>query len=499
MKLTPLHEQKGHVIMGKNSATTLPDPNLDSSGNVKPVLNKKAVLGIILAVLFMAVFTLIPPPEGMTEAGMASIGIFLAAIALWITEAFPVSISAISLIILMPFFGIMDFNTAVNSFGTSTALFIMATSGITVALAKSTIPLRITAMIVKVTKGNAKLIILGFCLASGILSGIMSSLATCVLFFGFVLVMLRTAHQNPGQSRLGRALMIALPVCSGIGGFLTPAGTPGNVLMMDIMAGYGIDMTFAAWSAVGIPFGLLAILLVAVWLPVVFKPENLDESAQAVIREERSTIGAWTAKEKKSVLIIAAMLILWFAGSWIKPLNTTTVAVLGMMVMFLPGIDILNWKNFSNECNWDLVFIMGTATIIMSGVTATGAMDWIVNLLFANIGSLSPVVMWIVIAIAVCVFRALIPTTTAVIALFAPMLYSIAQMTGANLTAMLMIPAFWGPAAMLLVYTEPIFLITFGERYYSAPDLIKFGWFPSLVMAIIIALVFPIYLPLLGF
>ena len=469
------------------------------SADIAAQKRKKAILGISLAVIALLVFSLVPPPEGVTEAGMASIGVFLAAIALWITEAFPVSVSAIGMIILMPFFGIMDFNTAVGSFGTSTAFFIMATAGITVALANSTIPLRITAMIIKLTKGNAKMIIMGFCLASGILSGIMSSLATCVLFFGFVLVMMRTAGEEPGKSRLGRALMIALPVCCGIGGFLTPAGTPGNVLMMDIMAGYGIDMTFAAWSAIGIPFGLLALVLVGLWLPVVFKPENLGEAAQAIVRGERATIGAWTAKEKKSIIIIGVMLVLWFAGSWIKPLNTTTVAVLGMLVMFMPGIDILNWKTFSNECNWDLVFIMGTATIIMSGVTTTGAMDWIVNQLFANIGALPTVVMWIVIAIAVCIFRALIPTTTAVIALFAPMLYAIAQLTGANVTAMLMIPAFWGPAAMLLIYTEPIFLITFGERYYNQGDLLKFGWFPSLVMAVIIALAFPVYLPLLGF
>ena len=142
---------------------------------------------------------------------------------------------------------------------------------------------------------------------------------------------------------------------------------------------------------------------------------------------------------------------------------------------------------------------MGTATILMNGVTSTGAMNWIVERLFANIDAIPVVLMWVVVAIVICVIRALIPTTTAVIALFAPMLYSIAGMTGANLTAMLLIPAFWGPAAMLLIYTEPIFLITYGERYYTEGDLLKFGWLPSLVMAVIIGLLFPIYLPMVGF
>ena len=460
---------------------------------------KRSILGIALAVVFLAVFRLLPPPEGMTQAGMASIGVFLAAITLWITEAFPISVSAIGMVILMPFFGVMDLSTALSGFGTGTVFFIMATAGITVALVNSTIPLRITAWIVGITKGKARWIILGFCVASGLLSGIMSSLATCALFFGFVAVMLKTAGCRPGTSGLGRALLIGLPVCSGIGGFLTPAGTPGNVLMMEIMEGYGIHMTFAAWSAVGIPFGLLAIVLAALWLPVVFKPEDVPDTAQEIIRGRREELGPWTPYEKKAVIVILAMLVCWFAGSWVKPLDTTTVAVLGMLVMFLPGVDLLNWDSFKNECNWNLVFIMGTATILMNGVTSTGAMNWIVERLFANIDAIPVVLMWVVVAIVICVIRALIPTTTAVIALFAPMLYSIAGMTGANLTAMILIPAFWGPADMMLIYTEPIFLITYGERYYTEGDLLKFGWLPSLVMAVIIGLLFPIYLPMLGF
>ncbi len=472
---------------------------MDSSiaGNSKA--NAKSIWGLIIAVVLLAFFTICPPPEGMSEAGMASIGIFLAAIVLWITEAVPICVSAIGLIILMPFFGVMPLNDALSNFGTSTVLFIMATSGITVCIAHSSIPLRITAWIVKITKGKSRWIVFGFCLASGLLSGIMSSLATCALFFGFALVMLQASNQLPGKSNLGKALMISLPVCCGIGGFLTPAGTPGNILMMDLMEGYGIHMTFAKWCAIGVPFGLFAIILAAIWLPIVFKTEDISEEAQKVILDERAKLGAFTSFEIKAVIVIAAMLVCWFLGSWIPIFTTTTVAVLGMLIMFLPGVDLLTWKSFNAECNWNLVFIMGTASVLMNGVTSTGAMDWIVQKLFANIGNMAPLVMWIVIAIVVCVIRALVPTTTAVIALFAPMLYSISAMTGGNLTAMLMIPAFWGPAAMLLVYTEPIFLITFGEKYYSEGDLLKFGWAPSLVMAILMGLLFPLYIPLLGF
>lgn len=464
----------------------------------KNYMNKN-VLGIAITCLLLVVGGIIPLPEGLTREGVMSIGIFLGAIALWTTEALPICVSAIGLIVLMPLFGVMTYPEALAKFGTGTVLFIMATSGITVTLTRSTIPLRITSAIVRFTKGKAKWIILGFSLASALLSGIMSSLATCALFFSIVNTMLKTSGCKPRESNLGKALMITLPVSCGIGGFLTPAGTPGNILMMELMEDYGIHMTFAKWTAIGMPIGLLAAIMVALWLPIVFKSEDVSTEAQDEISRQYNELEPWTAYEKKTVIVISAMLICWFAGSWIPFLNTTTVAVLGMVVMFLPGVELMNWKTFQSESDWNLVFIMGTASILVSGVSQTGAMNWIVEKAFSNLSTLNPYMMWIVVSILVCVIRAFIPTTTAVIALFAPMLFSIASITNSNVAAMLMIPAFWAPAAMLMLYTEPIFLITFGEKYYTEGDLLKCGWLPSLIMAIIIALVFPIAMPALGF
>lgn len=326
----------------------------------------------------------------------------------------------------------------------------------------------------------------------------MSGIATCALFFGIVNTMLQSAGCRPGSSRLGKALMIALPVSCGAGSFMTPVGAPGNVLMMELAESYGIHITFAQWSAIGIPIGMLTVLISALWLPVVFRPEDVPAESQKIVSDQRAQLGPWTAFEKKAVILIACMLLCWFLGSWITFLNTTTVAVLGVAAMFLPGIDLMDWKTFHTGCDWNLVFIMGTASILVSGISATGTMDWIVSLLFSGIGQLPAWLMWIAISALVCILRAFTPTTTAVIALFAPMLYSIATITGANAAAMMMIPAFWAPAAMLMVYTEPVFFITFGERYYTEGDLLKFGWLPSAIMSVVIAFAFPAFMPMLG-
>ena len=185
----------------------------------KTFWGRKPVIGIALSAAAMLLFGLLQVPSGLTREGLLSVGLFLSAIILWVTEAFPICVSAIGLIVLMPLFNIMSYNDAMGRFSAGTVLFIMATGGITITLTRTTIPLRITANILRLTKGDARLIILGFSLAGALLSGIMSSLATCALFFGIVNTMLKTAGCEPGQSQLGKALMIALPVCCGIGGF----------------------------------------------------------------------------------------------------------------------------------------------------------------------------------------------------------------------------------------------------------------------------------------
>lgn len=89
----------------------------------------------------MLLFSVIPVPYGLTRAGLYSAGIILSAIVLWVTEALPICITAIGLCVLMPLFHVLEYSDVMSGFGTGTALFIMATSGITIVLTKTTIPL----------------------------------------------------------------------------------------------------------------------------------------------------------------------------------------------------------------------------------------------------------------------------------------------------------------------------------------------------------------------
>jgi di/tricarboxylate transporter len=198
-----------------------------------------------------------------------------------------------------------------------------------------------------------------------------------------------------------------------------------------------------------------------------------------------------------NVAVMLILLVCWLLGTWIPVLNVTVVAIIGMAVLFMPGIDILEWKPACQKVNWDLCFTMGAVGVFISALTSTGIMDWLVQNLFSGLNSWNIYVMFFVIGLVVCVIRAFIPTAPAIAALFGAPLLAAAAMTGASPVALLAIPAFWACAPMLL-WIEPIFLFSYGYNYYKPLDVLKYGSVPCLILIALMSFL-PNYVALFGF
>ena len=127
--------------MGKKNAAAV-------SGNM---FNKR-ITGLIVAIILIAVFTLLPPFEGLSEQAMASIGIFLGAIIMFVFQVAPLAVSCLTLMVLLPYFGITDLGTIWAKFGGTSFFFVFFCFGVTGALSNTTIPLRISAWLTKVSK-----------------------------------------------------------------------------------------------------------------------------------------------------------------------------------------------------------------------------------------------------------------------------------------------------------------------------------------------------------
>ncbi len=467
------------------------------------LIDKKELIrrsgGLAACVAVIAAFQILTPFDGLSEEGMASIGIFLGLIILYITRVTPMAVSCLTVMVLMPFLGISSLQKIWSDFGGSTFFFVLFCFGITGALSNTNIPTRLAMWIAKKSKGNAKFIVYGFTFATAIMSGFMSNLVAVAMFSGVALVFLKLIGIRPGQSNLGRCLMISLPAASGVGGFIAPSGSSTNMLGLQLLEGEGITIRFLDWFLMCAPMALICCALISFFLCRLFKPESIDEQTMDIVIRKNEELGPLSRQERHAMVIVIITIVLWFVSTWISALNITVIAACAMFVMFLPGIDLMTWDYLVKEADWNILFMVGACGITVGCVNSTGAMAWIVNNLFSGIVNLPPLMLLLLIGLVIAGLRALIPTGPAVVSIFVPILMGIAQATGQSCVLFALIAIFWGGAAMLLVYTEPIFLYTFGYGYYTAGDMFKAGIIPTLIMVALLATVFPMMVSAFGY
>lgn len=460
-------------------------------------LNYKKLFGLIFTVLAIIIAFVLPTTPEVTRTGMVALAVFLGVIVMWVCETFPMSVSALLMMFLMPALGVMELNAVFPAFGGTSFFFAIATFFVSGALEDTSVPLRICRALAKMTKGDSRKLVIALYIACALTSSIMSNLSTCIIYLSIGLSLLRANDCEPGKSNLGKCLMIGLPATAGVGGLITPAGMSANALIIGLLETVGIELTFLGWTLLFAPLALFTTVICGLWVTTVFKPEPIDAKALEALDEKLRECGNFTKKEIKTVVIIVVMLICWLLGTWVPVLNVTVVAIVGMAVLFMPGIDIMEWKTASKKVNWDLCFTMGAVGVFISALTNTGIMGWIVENLFSGLGNWNVFVMFFVIGLVVCVIRAFIPTAPAIVALFGAPLLAAAALTGASPVALLIIPAFWACTPMLL-WIEPIFLFSYGYNYYKPLDVLKYGCIPSLILIALMSFL-PVYVSFFGF
>ena len=179
------------------------------------------------------------------------------------------------------------------------------------------------------------------------------------------------------------------------------------------------------------------------------------------------------------MIIIAAMLIFWILGTWIKAFDTTLVAVCGMVLLFMPGIQVLDWERNLKQDQLESLLHDRFRRCISCRLERDRYNELYLSTRFSPVlTGMNIMLAFIIISFVVCIIRAFIPTAPAAIAaLFGAPLLALAPVLGVSAVALLFIPAFWACTPTLL-WIEPIFLFTYGYGYSQATGCIEI-WFCS--------------------
>jgi len=205
------------------------------------------------------------------------------------------------------------------------------------------------------------------------------------------LAVLASGGVKPGETTgLAGALPLGVAFAATIGGLGTIVGSPVNAIGVALIEKtLPVEISFAMWSAFGIPIVLLGVPLAAL---IIAKVQRLHddpfdaEVAHAAISLEPT----WSQAERRLGVVFALTVLAWVTQPLLAPLlpdnsleDGTIAAVAGLFLFVLPdgsGRPLLIWRE-ANRAPWDIVFMFGGGLALAMGMTASGLAAWMGQML----------------------------------------------------------------------------------------------------------------------
>lgn len=439
------------------------------------------LLGIV-AVYFLLVW--LPTPEGLSPKAQKAIALMICAVLVWCTEVLPLGVASVFFTVCCVSTGIMPLPKVMANFADASIFFVFAMFLNAIAFQNSGLCQRVVLW--TSVRSNGSPVKLSFYLmaVTGAISMVLADIPAISMMYPIGLMLLNENGCQPGKSNFGRALMLGLPLAALIGGVGTPAGSSMNVMTVQLLQSVAnTRITFFQWTMIGIP--MVAILIpVAWWVLRLFFPFELKElKGMDKVREDYARLGPLTASERAYFLVFLINLALWSTDS-LHRLPLPVVAVMGAALFFVPGIDLVHWKQDRNRVGWDILLLIGASTAIGKVIWQEGGSAWLADVCLGNITALPTAGIIAVICVFVVAIHLLIPVNTAIVAVLLPTLVSFAQIKGIN-PALLAIPMGFSVSASLLLPLGPVPLVTFPGGYYRMFDLFKPGLLLTLAWVVV--------------
>ncbi|MEO6386721.1 MAG: DASS family sodium-coupled anion symporter [Croceibacterium sp.] len=372
-------------------------------------------IGFIVGLAAFALTLLLPAPAGMPHEAWLVAGLVVWMAAWWMTEAVPLTATALLPFLVLPLGGVMDANATASSYYSPTLFLILGGAFIALAIERTGLHRRLALGILGSlgAGGGSTRLLVAFMLATALLSMLISNTSTALIMMPMALAVLAGGGVAEGETKgLSGALPIGIAFAASIGGLGTIVGSPTNAIAVGLLAEtIGVRISFAQWMAFGVPIVLLGVPLAAL---IVAKVQRVASHPfdVAAARSAIATQPEWTAPERRLVPLVALAMLLWVTQPLTEPLlpkgglTDGTIAVfVGLLLFVMPdgtGRRLLTWKE-ADRAPWGVIMMFGGGLALAAGMTASGLAAWLGQSLLP----LSALPLWVV-ALAVVALVVLI-------------------------------------------------------------------------------------------
>ncbi len=450
------------------------------------IQSHKDIFFILLAFLIVAIFYFSPNPSGLTHDGQVMIGILIMAAILWITEAIPLAVTGLLIMIIQPLLHVIPPNDVFSSFGNQAVFFLIGAFILAGAIEKHGLHRRIALKFLSKFEKSPRFFTFGIMTSCAFLSFVMPEHGVAALFLPIVVSILIAMKIVPKQSNFGKISMLSVAFGCSIGSLGTLIGGARNPLTIGILSDIGIDVTFFDWMKYSMPVVIIALPLVWLVLQFSFPIEIKDISAaRKEIKNQVSITGKMKKNEFLVLIILIITILLWIFFSSYQYFGLAVISILGSILLFLTGV--ITWKDVEKRVPWGIILLYGGAITLGIGIQKTGAGQWIADQIFSLAGSNLYLVILVMIIITILLTEVM--SNIGAVAILLPIGIALAPAIGISPLLSSMIIALSGGLAFMLVIATPGNAITYSSGYFSTKDLFKAGVLANIICIVIVFLV----------
>jgi len=461
--------------------------------------------------LFFVILNL--PFDLLSPKGDAVIAVSLWMITWWITEAVSISVTALLPLILFPVLKVMPL-AEVGSFYGSPIIFLFF-GGFVLALALEKVALhkRIALNIIKITGTTPNKIVLGFMIATALMSMWISNTASTVVMLPIAMSVIHLLiNDEDGFTKNDRnfalSVMLGIAFSANAGGIATVIGTPPNSVLIGLLESeYNIEISFLKWMTFGLPFSIIMVTIsYFVLVKLMFPNTNTQfKASKDLIDDELKKLGKISSKEKRVLLVFGVAIFLWIFRTLINKLipslglTDTIISMIAAISLFaIPfnfkkGDFIIEWKD-TQKLAWGILVLFGGGLALAKGMSASGIVDIVTETIASsNISILFTASLLIILML----FMTELMSNVALVAVLAPVVAGIAIGLEIPILYLLIPVTIASSCAFMLPMATPPNAIVFASGYIKVKDMVRAGFLLNSIAVILLIILFKFFMPIL--
>jgi solute carrier family 13 (sodium-dependent dicarboxylate transporter), member 2/3/5 len=441
-------------------------------------------------------FRMLPLGIDPRAHGALAIGIFM--ILSWMTQVLDHGVAGILGCFLFWMFGIVKFDTAFSGFADTSPWFLFGAICFGLMGSKSGLARRLAYLIMRGIGHSYPRLLLGLIVSNFLLTAVVPSGIARVVIMAAIAMGLVEAFGVGKGSNIARGMFVILVYQATIFDKMLIAGAS-SIAARGAIEKFGhVEVLWSQWFLAYLPCDIIVMFVawrLTLWL---YPPETASLPGGAgFLRDELRKMGAWSPPEIKSAALMLVAIALWMTDF----LHHIPAPMIGLgigLLAIVPVIGVLDTKDV-RTINFLPIFFVAAAVSLSNVLVQTKALDVVTGVLFewmkphiTGTWVSTMVLYW-----SAFFYHIVIGNEIAMLSTSLPILMTYAVDHGINPLALGMIWTF-GAGPKVFIYESAVLVVGYSYGYFSNKDLLKVGAILSVVTAIILLLLVPLYWPLIG-